>query len=128
MYTASLFPATTDEPAVLQSILTHVKRIILTSQAYSGIFRYVVPRSTNTNDNRHSQFHLPKYAVPVFIRLVKEMTPIHNNKQNKVPLREEGVDPKKVRSDDEIFWIRGNSYAKFGEDHWEDLKLGNVRL
>src|SRR5271170_3195416 len=42
---------------------------------------------------------LPKYAVPVFIRVVKSSTHIHNNKQNKVPLRKEGVDPGKIGSE-----------------------------
>ncbi|CZT13884.1 related to very long-chain fatty acyl-CoA synthetase FAT1 [Rhynchosporium graminicola] len=81
---------------------------------------------------KHSRTHLPKYAVPVFIRVVKEMTPIHNNKQNKVPLREEGVDPDKVKADDKVFWIdglgRGNSYVEFKKDHWEDLQLGKAQL
>jgi len=81
---------------------------------------------------RHTRFHLPKYAVPLFLRVVKEMTPIHNNKQNKVPLREEGVDPAKVKPHDKILWItekgRGNTYTDFHPDNWEDLKLGRARL
>ncbi|KAG4432586.1 hypothetical protein IFR05_011943 [Cadophora sp. M221] len=81
---------------------------------------------------RHSRTHLPKYAVPVFIRVVKEMTPIHNNKQNKVPLREEGVDPEKVKPCDKVLWIdglgKGHSYVDFHQDHWEDLKLGKAQL
>lgn len=58
------------------------------------------------------------------------MTPIHNNKQNKVPLREEGVDPAKVHKDDEIAWLPagGVTYHPFSKDHWEDLHLGNTRL
>ncbi|CAL3964387.1 unnamed protein product [Diplocarpon coronariae] len=80
----------------------------------------------------HSRKHLPKYAVPVFIRLVKQMTPIHNNKQNKVPLREEGVDPEKVESREQVLWIgdhgRGKSYVDFHPEHWEDLQLGKARL
>jgi len=81
---------------------------------------------------RHSRTQLPRYAVPVFIRIVKEMTPIHNNKQNKVPLREEGVDPEKVKADDTVLWVdekgRGHTYVEFKRDHWEDLKLGKAQL
>jgi hypothetical protein len=59
------------------------------------------------------------------------MTPIHNNKQNKVPLREEGVDPTKVHPEDHVLWIdrhgKGHTYVDFHRDHWEDLKL-NSRL
>jgi hypothetical protein len=81
---------------------------------------------------RHSRTHLPKYAVPIFLRIVKEMTPIHNNKQNKVPLREEGVDPAKVQPEDKVVWIdergKGNTYVDFHPDHWEHLKLGKASL
>jgi len=60
------------------------------------------------------------------------MTPIHNNKQNKVPLREEGVDPAKVKSEDRVLWIdekgKGHTYVEFHIDHWEDLKLGKSQL
>ena len=76
--------------------------------------------------------HLPRYAVPVFIRVVKEMKPNHNNKQNKVPLRAEGVDPGKVKEEDKVLWIsetgKGNTYADFHKDDWEHLKLGKARL
>jgi len=81
---------------------------------------------------KYIRTHLPKYAVPIFLRIVKEMTPIHNNKQNKVPLREEGVDPDKVKPNDKVLWIdgkgKGHTYVDFHEDHWEDLKLGRAQL
>lgn len=86
--------------------------------------------STVTDMIRHTRKHLPKYAVPIFIRKVAEMTPIHNNKQNKVPLREEGVDPDKVKVDDEIFWAsqKDNTYAPFTRSNWEELKGEKARL
>ncbi|KAF1809093.1 acetyl-CoA synthetase-like protein [Eremomyces bilateralis CBS 781.70] len=40
----------------------------------------------------HLQASLPKYAVPVFLRLLPAATPMHNNKLNKVPYRTEGID------------------------------------
>ncbi|KAF1997860.1 acetyl-CoA synthetase-like protein [Amniculicola lignicola CBS 123094] len=45
----------------------------------------------------HAREKLPKYAVPVFIRVLPEITTMHNNKQNKVPLRNDGVDLRKMR-------------------------------
>jgi hypothetical protein len=62
--------------------------------------------------------------------MVEEMTPIHNNKQNKVPLREEGVDPKKVKNGDYLHWTFAGTetYHPFTHDHWEDLHLGKARL
>lgn len=45
----------------------------------------------------HCRQRLPRYAVPVFIRVLGELTTMHNNKQNKVPLRNDGCDLGKVR-------------------------------
>ncbi|EPE26716.1 Acetyl-CoA synthetase-like protein [Glarea lozoyensis ATCC 20868] len=81
---------------------------------------------------RHTRAHLPKYAVPLFLRLVSEMTPIHNNKQNKVPLREEGVDFEKMKGGDRILWVerrgKGDRYVEFTKRDWEGLRGGGVRL
>lgn len=61
--------------------------------------------------------------MPVFIRVVKEMTPIHNNKQNKVPLRQEGVDPGKVHPEDKVLWIDQN-----GKGHSKHFSQSLIRL
>ncbi|KIW09513.1 uncharacterized protein PV09_00389 [Verruconis gallopava] len=42
---------------------------------------------------KYSLEHLPRYAVPVFIRLQPGgSTAMHNQKQNKVPLKKDGID------------------------------------
>jgi hypothetical protein len=58
------------------------------------------------------------------------MTPIHNNKQNKAPLREEGVDPAKVKAEDQILWVRdsGKIYELFTPSCWDQLCAGRARL
>lgn len=96
---------------------------------------YIDPAVRNNFDYagllQYSRAKLPKYAVPIFLRVVEQMTPIHNNKQNKVPLREEGVDPTKVHKADEIVWVKpdaNHTYHPFTEDHWADLNLGKSRL
>jgi len=75
---------------------------------------------------------LPKYAVPVFVRHIKEVSATHNNKQNKVPLKQEGVDPDKVKAEDDVFWIdshgKGSTYVAFTREHWNDLHAGKARL
>ena len=47
---------------------------------------------------KHARASLPKYAVPVFLRVMTQegSARMHNNKQNKGPLREEGVDFEKI--------------------------------
>ncbi|OLN97889.1 Isopenicillin N epimerase component 1 [Colletotrichum chlorophyti] len=81
---------------------------------------------------RYSRSQLPRYAVPIFIRLLNETTASHNNKQNKVPLKNEGVDPSKVAGSDQILWIekhgKGNTYVPFTPKDWESLSGGRARL
>ncbi|KAK6211442.1 AMP-binding enzyme [Colletotrichum tabaci] len=75
---------------------------------------------------------LPRYAVPVFVRLLNEGTATHNNKQNKIPLKNEGVDPSKVQGGDQILWIeklgKGNTYVPFTQDDWGNLGIGRAKL
>ncbi|KAF2227199.1 putative very-long-chain acyl-CoA synthetase family protein [Elsinoe ampelina] len=84
----------------------------------------------------HCRKQLPKYAVPIFLRLIEEQNLGHNNKQNKVPLRNEGVDPIKIRNGtagpkDRILWVRSQKheqYEEFGEREWAAITGGRVRL
>lgn len=81
--------------------------------------------------NRHARTHLPKYAVPVFLRHLKERSATHNNKQNKVPLKNEGVDPSKVK-EDPLFWIsdagKGANYVSYTHEDWNALHAGKAKL
>ncbi|KAJ9151950.1 Fatty acid transporter [Pleurostoma richardsiae] len=81
---------------------------------------------------RHARTHLPKYAVPLFLRHVNVVPSMHNNKQNKVPLKQEGVDPAKVQNGDEIYWVesfgKGASYVPFTKKDWDNLCIGRARL
>ncbi|KAK3938464.1 Isopenicillin N epimerase component 1 [Diplogelasinospora grovesii] len=80
---------------------------------------------------RHARSHLPRYAVPMFLRHVDEPSSTHNNKQNKLPLKRDGVDPEKVKQD-KVFWIerhgRGTTYIPFTRQDWEDLHIGKAKL
>ncbi len=85
---------------------------------------------------QHTRRRLPRYAVPVFLRVVNAGLHIHNNKQNKVPLRKEGVEPNKIGTDakegkdDKILWIppKGEGYVPFTEKDWQTLEAGQARL
>ena len=88
---------------------------------------------------KHAEQHLPKYAVPVFVRLVGGnvgRSASHNYKQGKGPLREEGVDPalkgtKVVGGDsDTILWMpsKHDGYIPFGSNDWESLVRGSAKL
>jgi len=80
------------------------------------------------------QARLPKYAVPVFLRVVSEMSPMHNNKQNKVPLRQEGVDLDKIAKgtskSDTLMWLRpgAKTYETFGGAEYGMLEGEKAKL
>lgn len=81
----------------------------------------------------HLRERLPRYAVPVFLRVVPSMEPMmHNNKQNKTGLREEGIDLERIESGsgDRIFWSRpgGEGYVEFGRRDLESLEGGKSKL
>ena len=78
----------------------------------------------------HAHQTLPKYAVPLFLRTVSDIGATGTNKQQKHLLRAEGVDPEKIRNTqgDKIYWLREGTYVEFGNEDWEELKAGRVKL
>lgn len=77
----------------------------------------------------HVKKQLPKYAVPLFLRLVKgELEITGTVKQTKVQLRNEGVDPEQV-GDDEVLWLPNQeAYQPFTRQDWEALQSGKAKL
>lgn len=69
--------------------------------------------------------------MPIFLRILNNQTASHNNKQNKVPLKRDGADPRKVQTD-ELLWIdnsgRGQTYVPFREQDWDGLLVGKAKL
>lgn len=100
---------------------------------------YIPPEDRKSFDWRglleHNRNTLPRYAVPVFLRLVQQQSPMHNNKQNKVPLRKEGVRPNAIAEgsagkDDQLMWVPpgGDRYVEFQESEWAAIVEGKARL
>lgn len=81
----------------------------------------------------HALDSLPRYAVPVFLRLSRRMNRTGTMKQQKTGLRDEGVDPGKVQSGgsgDRLYWLKPGSqeYLPFGESEWNSLVAGGLKL
>ena len=74
-----------------------------------------------------AQRQLPRFAVPLFLRVTKSMETTGTNKQQKHVLRSQGVDPAKV-GEDKIYWLKGGTYVRFGEKDWLELQGGRVKL
>jgi len=95
---------------------------------------YIDPAHQSTFDFNalleHSRAKLPKYAVPLFIRVLNELTSMHNNKQNKVPLRNDGIDLRKLqaRADAEAA-AKGlaKEDVKYDTMYWCAAALSSVR-
>ena len=76
----------------------------------------------------HVSQTLPKYAVPLFLRVTKDMQTTGTNKQQKHILRSHGVELEKMTEGDKLYWLNGGSYVEFESKDWENLRAGNVKL
>lgn len=103
----------------------------------------------------HAESKLPKYAVPVFLRVLKTQTLMHTNKQNKIPFRNDGIDLRKIqeRADkeateqgqpegeyDTLYWLpsalslrtdsaaNNKGYRVYRMEDWDSLKASEAKL
>ncbi|KAK8017766.1 hypothetical protein PG993_014092 [Apiospora rasikravindrae] len=86
----------------------------------------------------HCRARLPKYAVPLFIRVVKELEYTGNMKLRKEGLRTEGVDlevmeknaKEKGKEPDLMYWLPpgSESYVPFRHADLQELRGGRVKL
>jgi len=76
---------------------------------------------------KHAHATLPRFAVPLFLRLTKNMEITGTNKQQKHVVRSQGVNPDKT-GQDELFWLKNGTYVKFRKQDWEELNGGRIRL
>jgi acyl-CoA synthetase (AMP-forming)/AMP-acid ligase II len=70
---------------------------------------------------------LPRYAIPIFLRVTDAMILTGNMKHQKHGMREEGVDPDKIQGE-RIIWLKDGEYIDFTKEDWEALKAGRVKL
>ncbi|KAF1991572.1 acetyl-CoA synthetase-like protein [Aulographum hederae CBS 113979] len=89
----------------------------------------------------HCRQKLPRYAVPVFLRLQNAMSPMHNQKQNKIPLKKEGIDLDQVYGEgmdleegvkagkDGMMWLPSSldrkgrdEYVAYRQKDWEGIQ------
>ncbi|KAJ5895029.1 AMP-dependent synthetase/ligase [Penicillium taxi] len=76
----------------------------------------------------HISKNLPRFAAPLFLRVMPQMQSTGNNKQQKSVLRTEGVDITQVSKNDRLYWLQDNTYTPFEQKHWDRLNGGQVRL
>lgn len=76
----------------------------------------------------HTLSNLPRFAAPLFLRVMPEMQATGNNKQQKHVLRTEGVDISKVSKNDRLYWLQGSTYVPFEQKDWDRVNSGHARL
>ncbi|CBQ72973.1 probable FAT1-Long-chain fatty acid transporter [Sporisorium reilianum SRZ2] len=72
---------------------------------------------------------LPKYAVPLFIRVVPAMEQTGTVKQQKVQLRNQGIQHDQC-GEDRLYWLppSADAYEPFLPEHYKAIEAGRVRL
>ncbi|KAM5350635.1 hypothetical protein ACJ41O_007140 [Fusarium nematophilum] len=79
----------------------------------------------------HVRDVLPKFARPLFLRIVTELGGgqiTGTNKQQKHALREAGVKPGLEEEMGEVYWLNGETYKRFTEKDWMEMEGGRVKL
>jgi acyl-CoA synthetase (AMP-forming)/AMP-acid ligase II len=74
---------------------------------------------------------LPRYAVPIFIRVVQNLEYTGTMKMQKGKYKAEGVDPEKTgKAGDVVFWLPmgENEYVNFRKTDWDRLGNKSLRL
>jgi fatty-acyl-CoA synthase len=76
----------------------------------------------------HAARHLPRYAMPAFVRLVPEMDVTGTLKQRKIGLADEGYDPARVA---DPLYLRDDAaatYTPFSSSTLAEIRAGRRRL
>jgi acyl-CoA synthetase (AMP-forming)/AMP-acid ligase II len=81
----------------------------------------------------HAISTLPRYAVPIFVRVVPQLEYTGTMKMQKGRLRSEGIEVEKIQAsspEDRVFWLPpgAKKYVPYGPTEWEDVKAGRVKL
>ncbi|KAK8240865.1 long-chain fatty acid transport protein [Phyllosticta capitalensis] len=80
---------------------------------------------------QHALTRLPRYAVPIFLRITKALDYTGSMKMQKVRLRQEGMNLDKVEaSGDSLYWLppRGTKYERFEREDFQKVSGGQIQL
>lgn len=100
----------------------------------------IVPQPPATADSldlkalaEHVRSSLPRYAVPIFLRVATQLSYTGTFKIQKGQAKREGANIDLIEeagSKDKLFWLPpgGDSYVAYKREDWEAIKSGKVRL
>jgi acyl-CoA synthetase (AMP-forming)/AMP-acid ligase II len=97
----------------------------------AGMAALVLEEGTTLDFNHLCEYlrqKLPKYAVPLFIRFTPSLNITGTFKQQKVELRNQGIDLSKIPETDAVFWLKGDTYVPFTVEDYAHFESGKVKL
>jgi acyl-CoA synthetase (AMP-forming)/AMP-acid ligase II len=87
----------------------------------------------STHEQALKQIHdtitktLPKYAIPLFIKLIPAIEASHNHKVPKNQYKKQ-ILPKGASGDELIYWLNGDKYEELTEEVWSKIMKGASKL
>lgn len=100
----------------------------------------IVPQPPVTADTldmkaltQHVRANLPRYAVPIFLRIANQLSYTGTFKIQKGQAKREGADIDLIvhaGSNDKLFWLPPavDSYIPYRKEDWEAIKSGKIKL
>ncbi|KAI9260767.1 hypothetical protein BDA99DRAFT_513160 [Phascolomyces articulosus] len=79
------------------------------------------------NFYHHLAERLPRYAVPIFLRFSESLNTTQTFKQQKVRLRNEGID-KVPENEQPIYWLKDKTYVPFTAKDYAQVVAGKHKL
>lgn len=89
-------------------------------------FAVVVPRDKEIDFGRLAECllaTLPRYAVPVFVKVAREIERTGNNKVQKTRYQKQ-----EFPGDGDIYWLKGEEYVPLTESDWKQISTLKVKL
>jgi acyl-CoA synthetase (AMP-forming)/AMP-acid ligase II len=82
---------------------------------------------------QHVRANLPRYAVPLFLRIANQLSYTGTFKIQKGQAKREGADIyliEQAGSNDKLFWLPpgGDSYVPYRKEDWQAIKSGKIML
>ncbi|KAL7275934.1 long-chain fatty acid transporter fat1 [Rhizina undulata] len=107
--------------------------LVLKSEAFVDPEKLDVRKDVLDELARWMKKRLPKFAVPVFLRITRDLELTGNMKVVKKGFVDEGIDLDKVTVGDKVYWLGtegGNDggYREWNGEHWGEMKGGRVKL
>ncbi|KAL7275935.1 long-chain fatty acid transporter fat1 [Rhizina undulata] len=107
--------------------------LVLKSEAFVDPEKLDVRKDVLDELARWMKKRLPKFAVPVFLRVTRDLEVTGNMKVVKKGFVDEGIDVEKVKVGDKVYWLgreggKDGGFREWNGEDWGEMKGGRVKL